>query len=328
MKRYNKNLIILFICLICNIIYCNAQTANYDIEYETHKVGVFNPEWEITHTLNPIKYEHITGFFREELAKTIIDAVKNKKIKIYDNRKRELNVDSVANQIIKFEKSKFNHIVGKDSVWDYIIPFIGAYDFEEAITYHFDNLMIEKKTISYCPYIVRYKHFDDDNNDSVQMPLFWIFPKDTVNQYNLKNKQTFQPEYLSIPDTVLSVLTLKYPVKMPFTRNIFDLVQSKKLNVQKSDGTNFKASKELDDLFVIHRTATIELDDPVRDSVIDTYSDIIPEDITAIRIAENWQIRKDNLDIIKTVNYFLPLYPYGEKTYSQLGFRVWNPKIH
>ncbi|MBP3254508.1 MAG: hypothetical protein J6M30_08385 [Bacteroidales bacterium] len=313
-----------------------AQKSDYSIEYENCQVGVFNPQWETSHTLNPNKYEHITGYFREELAKTILDAVKSKRIRIYDIRKRELNLDTVINRIILFEQQQGTTLT-KQNALDYIIPYISAYDFEEAVTYRFSSLSIEKKVLAYCPYIVHYKSFAEDENDTVRMPLFWIFPKDsTVENFVLQNKnakpsdktkQTLVSDtVLHIPDTVLSVLKLKYPVKMPFTSNIVEQTQSKQLHVYRSDGSEFKSSREIDGLFVLKRTILVYNDMTGTDTLIDTYSDIIAEDISAVRVAENWQINPVNLEIIKKVQYFLPLYDYDDQTYAQIGFRIINKK--
>lgn len=322
MKTNVKYLSLLAFCFILTNTLCLSQPSNYDIEYQNQKIGVFNPQWETSHVLNPRKYEHLTGYYREELAKTILQAVKNRQVKIYDQRKRELSLDSVEKKIILFETTRFNHPISKDTLWDYLVPFISAYDFEEAITYRFDNLTIEKKTISYCPYLVHYKSFDEQQIDTIEMPLFWIFPKDTIKDNKNKNKKPLNIEYISLHDTVLSVLQLKYPVKRPFTTRIFDFLQEKNSRVKRSDGLEFKTLKEVDDLLVLHSTSLIEIGDTQKDSLIDTYSDILPEDLTAIRIGESWQIRTDNLDIIKTVHFFLPLYLYDEKTYKQLGCRI------
>ncbi|MBR1775345.1 MAG: hypothetical protein IJ759_07475 [Bacteroidales bacterium] len=313
MKRIST--IILFLSAFVALY---AQRADYSIEYETHKIGVFNPEWETSQTLNPKKFEHITGYFREELAQIIINGVKEKKVKIYDNRKRELNLDSVISQIISFEKQLGTYLDKKD-VWNYIIPYISAYDFEEAVNYNYKNLTIEKQIISYQPYIVHYKSFNEDGNDTVQMPLFWIFPKDTAKD---NPKHPIDRSVIYIPDTVLSVLQLKYPVKMPFTASLFDKIQNKKIPLLHSDGTEFASPKEIDDLFVLKSTATIYNDETGEEKAIDTYSDLTEEDITAVRIAENWAIKPYNLEILKTVQYFLPLYPYDENLYRQLGVRI------
>ncbi len=308
----------LIILLLSAIISLNAQKADYSIEYETHKVGVFNPEWEISHLLNPNKYEHLTGYFREELAKIILQGVKEKRVKIYDNRKRELNLDTIINQIIAFEK-KCGNIVDKKNVLDFIVPYISAYDFEEAVTYNYKNLTIDKQVIAYQPYIVHYKSFSEEGKDTVQMPLFWIFPKDTLKD---NPKKPIDKTAIDIPDTVLSVLELKYPVKMPFTASIFDNVQNKKIRVLHSDGTEFSSPKEIDDLFVLKGTAMVEDEQTGNEKLINTYTDLTPEDLTAVRIAENWSIKPYNLEILKKVQYFLPLYPYDEKIFSQLGVRI------
>ena len=321
-KNMNKKIFLLILSFLCCIA-AVAQRETYSIEYENHKVGVFNPDWEVNHSLNPNKYEHITGYFREELAKTIIDAVKTKKVKIYDIRKRELSIDTVVNRIIEFELLNFNHNLAKDSALNFIIPFMSAYDFEEGVRYDYENLSIEKKVLAYCPYVVRYKTFNGENNDSVQMPLFWIFPKDTVKQ---DAKQPIIKNILAIPDTVLSVLTLKYPVKMPFTSAIFDKVQGKKIKVFHSDGSEFKSLKEIDNLFVLSKSVEIYDEATDKETFKTVYSDIVPEDIEAIRIAENWGINDATLEIVKTVQYFLPLYKYDEDFYTQLGVRIWCNK--
>ena len=307
--------LIVFLMFISEL---NAQRDNYGIEYETHKVGVFNPEWELYHTLNPKKFEHITGYFREELAHIIIDGVKEKRVKIYDSRKRELNLDSVISHIILFEKKQGVYL-GKDEVLDYIIPYISAYDFEEAVTYNYKDLSIEKQVIAYQPYIVHYKSFDNDGKDTVQMPLFWIFPKDTLKD---NPKHPIDRKVVTIPDTVLTVSDLKYPVKMPFTASLFDKIKNRKIHVLKSDATEFKTFKETDDLFVIKGTAYVYNEQTETDSIISTYSDITEDDITAIRTAENWGIKKYNLEIMKYVRYFLPLYQYDDNVFRQLGVRI------
>lgn len=317
-----KKIIVLFILCFAGLC-AYSQRETYSIEYENHKVGVFNPEWEINHTLNPNKYEHITGYFREELSKTIINAVKSKKVKIYDIRKRELSIDTVVERIISFEKEHFHNIIAKDTALDYIIPFISAYDFEEGVRYDYKNLSIEKKVLAYCPYIVRYKTFNGENNDSVQMPLFWIFPKDTMQN---NPKTPVAENIVSIPDTILSVLTLKYPVKMPFTSSIFENVQGKKISVNRSDGSEFKTPKEIDDLFVIKKSVSIYDEETGNDIFKTVYSDIVPDDIEAVRIAEQWAIKPSTLEILKTVKYFLPLYKYDEDFYTQLGVRIWVKK--
>lgn len=153
----------------------------------------------------------------------------------------------------------------------------------------------------------------------MQLPLFWIFPKDTLRD---NPKHPVDKSSINIPDTVLSVLELKYPVKMPFTASIFNNVQNKRMAVYHSDGSEFKTPKEIDDLFVIKKKVSIYNEQTDNDSIITTYSDILPEDITAIRIAENWSIKPYNLEIQKKVKYFLPLYPFDDETFVQLGIRI------
>lgn len=315
---------IIYLLLVLCSFGLKSQNETYSIEYEKHKVGVFNPEKEINHSLNPKKFEHITGYFREELAKTILNAVKTNQIKIYDERKRELNIDSVANRIIAFEKKNFNNILKKEDVWDFIVPYVSAYDFEEGVRYDYKTLSIEKKVLAYCPYVVRYKNFNGEKNDSVQMPLFWIFlNKNEVLDNNKKETNNFKPIF-DIPDTVLSLLPLKYPVKMPFTFSLFDNIQNKKIDVYRSNGEEFKTVKEVEDLFVLKKNVSIYDEETGQDVLKTVYTDIVPEDIEAIRIAETWSINPNTLEIIKRVQYFLPLYPYDEDIFMQLGVRIIN----
>lgn len=313
---------IIYLFLVLFTFGLNAQNETYSIEYEKHKVGVFNPEKEINHSLNPKKFEHITGYFREELAKTILNAVKTNQIKIYDERKRELSIDSVANKIITFEKNNFNNTLKKEDVWDFIVPYVSAYDFEEGVKYDYKTLTIEKKVLAYCPYLVRYKSFNGEKNDSVQMPLFWIFlSKNELPDNSKKITNSVQP-ILNIPDTVLSLLPLKYPVKMPFTLSLFDNLQNKKINIYRSNGEEFKTVKELEDLLVLKKNVSIYDEETGQDILKTVYTDIVPEDIEAIRIAETWSINPNTLEILKKVQYFLPLYPYDEDIFMQLGVRI------
>lgn len=73
-----------------------------------------------------------------------------------------------------------------------------------------------------------------------------------------------------------------------------------------SDGSNFVSPKEIDDLFVLKSIASIYDEQTGKDSVINTYSDILPEDISAIRIAENWSIDPSTLIIKNKYNIFYP----------------------
>lgn len=317
---------ILIIIALMSYVEVFSQEQTFSIEYEQHKIGVFNPEKKIYHSLNPVKYEHITGYFREELAKTILNEVKNKKIKIYDERKREISADTVVQKILLFEKNNFGNTLSKDEVWDYIVPYISAYDFEEGVKYNYKNLSIEKKVLSYCPYMVRYKNFGDQKQDSVQLPLFWIFL--TKNELENPVKQDKQPQLLTIPDTVLNVLKLKYPVKMPFTLSLFDKIKSKKISIFRSNGSEFKTTKEIDDLFVLSKTISVYDEQNDKDIFKTVYSDIVPEDIEALRIGETWSIDVNTLEIYKKVEYFLPLYIYDENTFMQLGARIYNNPLN
>ena len=138
-----------------------AQEYNYSIEHEYNKVGVFNPEWEIYNSINPRKFEHITGYYREELAKIIIDGVSSKRVKIYDIRKREISIDTVIKRVIEFEAKEFGNKLSKDSVFKFILPYISTYYFEEFIRYDYKTLALDKNVKAYCPTLVRYKSFTD-----------------------------------------------------------------------------------------------------------------------------------------------------------------------
>src|SRR5574344_1042081 len=144
--------------ILCSLfLFAKAQEASYSIEHEYHKVGVFNPAWEIDGTLNPKNYEHLTGYYRDNLARIIIKAVKEKKVKIYDVRKRELPLDSVVNRVIAFEQKNFNHTLKKDSVWKFILPYMSEYSFEEFVEYNYKTLGLKKTIKAYSPSLVRYQ---------------------------------------------------------------------------------------------------------------------------------------------------------------------------
>lgn len=315
-----KKLVFIFYLLVAFVVF--AQQETFSIEYEKHRIGVFNPEKTIYHSLNPTKSEHITGYFREQLAKTIFDAIKEKKIKIFDERKREISVESVEKRIVDFEKNNFNITLSKEQALEYAIKFIGAYDFEEAIKYDYKDLCIEKKVLSYCPYMVRYKSFDE-NIDTLMLPLFWIFV--SKNELALKNNAN-NDSLFTIPDTIYSTLPLKYPIKMPFTLALFNNVKEKKTNVFQSNGKEFKTMKEIDDLFVLSKSIGIYDEQSGKDVFQTIYSDIEPEDIEAVKIAENWSINPYTLEIGKKIQFYLPLYKYDEGIYRQIGFRIYNKR--
>ncbi|MBR1770037.1 MAG: hypothetical protein IJ748_06235 [Bacteroidales bacterium] len=316
--------LISFFLTLLSVSLLFAQEETYSIEYENHKIGVFNPEKDIYHNLLIPKQEHITGYFREEMARGILQKVKNKEIKIYDERKRELSIDSVINQIIVFEQQHFNHTLKKEEVLDFIIPFVSAYDFEEAVRYDYRNLSIEKTVLSYCPYLVRYKGFEEDNHDTVQMPLFRIFFSKNDVVKDKKDVKTETLPLLEIPDTVRSLLTLKYPVKMPFTFSVFEQVKNKKKDVLHSDGSPFKTMQEIDDLFVLVNTVFVYDEDTGKETSTTVYSDILPEDIEALRIGETWTFNPNTLEIIKKVEYFLPLMPSSYDAFRTLDLRILN----
>ena len=317
MKRF---IIIIFALTVSFIGY--AQQPTYSIEYEYHNVGVFNPEWEIYHSLNPKKFEHITGYYREELAKIIFNAVSSKQVKIYDQRKREISIDTVLNRIIEFEKREFGHTLKKDSVFKFIYPYISAYSFEEFVKYNFKTLSLEKTIKAYCPTLVRYKSFTDTKVDTVRLELFWIFPQDEVEEeYNKKNKE-IKDDYFNIPDTVISLQPLKYPVQNPYTTSLFYKAKNKDASIVRADGSKFNAPKEVDDLFILKTTVYIENKETGVEEKKEVTSDIIPEDITHIRLGELWSINRNNLQIKKQVKYIIPLYVYDDKGFRQLGIRI------
>ena len=317
MKRF---VIIIFALTISFIGF--AQQPTHSIEYEYHNVGVFNPEWEIYHSLNPKKFEHITGYYREELAKIIFNAVSSKQVKIYDQRKREISIDTVLNRIIEFEKREFGHTLKKDSVFKFIYPYISAYSFEEFVKYDFKTLSLEKTIKAYCPTLVRYKSFTDTKVDTVRLELFWIFPQDEVEEeYSKKNKE-IKDDYFNIPDTIISLQPLKYPVQNPYTTSLFYKAKNKDASIVRADGSKFNAPKEVDDLFILKSTVYIENEETGVEEKKEVTSDIIPEDITHIRLGELWSINRNNLQIKKQVKYIIPLYVYDDKGFRQLGIRI------
>ena len=317
-----KKLALLFIALFVSIGVF-SQTDTYSIEHEYHNVGVFNPEWEIYHSLNPKKFEHITGYYREELAKIILDGVKSKRVKIYDIRKREITLDSVIKNIIDFEQKEFGHTLKKDSVLNFICPYISAYSFEEFINYNYKTLALEKKVKAYCPTLVRYKSFSQDKVDTVQLQLFWLFPEDETLEMATKQKdKKVTGSDFNIPDTIISLQPLKYPVQNPYTTSLFLKAKNREACILKADGSKFKAPKEIEDLFIIKKTILIENDETGKSEKKEVTSDILPEDINNIRIGEIWSIDKETLLIKKQVKYIIPLLDSDDKGFQQLGIRI------
>ena len=317
-----KKLALLFIALFVSIGVF-SQTDTYSIEHEYHKVGVFNPEWEIYHSLNPKKFEHITGYYREELAKIILDGVKSKRVKIYDIRKREIILDSVIKNVIEFEQKEFGHTLKKDSVLNFICPYISTYSFEEFINYNYKTLALEKKVKAYCPTLVRYKSFSQDKVDTVQLQLFWLFPENET--FEMATKQKDKKSTVSdfnIPDTIISLQSLKYPVQNPYTTSLFLKAKNREACILKADGSKFKAPKEIEDLFIIKKTILIENDETGISEKKEVTSDILPEDINNIRIGEIWSIDMGTLLIKKQVKYIIPLLDSDEKGFLQLGIRI------
>lgn len=301
-----------FAVMICGGVF--AQYYTHAMEHEYHDIGVFNPQWETDKTLNPVKYEHITGWFREKLAEVILSAVKQKRVKVYDERKRELNLDTVIGRIISFEQRNFGKVIGKDSVFEYIRPFISAYRFEEVVDYKYDDVSLSKTVKAYCPYMVRYKQFSGEKEDSVCMPLFWIFPEGDFDSTDM----------LHIQDTVLYVHALKYPNQMPFCSNLFSFVQQGKVKAFKPDGSEFSSPKQVEDLFVVKNDFVFYDENTGQESMKSAFSDIMPEDIIAIRIGEGWDIDRRSLNIRKRIYFYLPLYRYDDERFGQLGIRVYN----
>lgn len=307
--------IILILFLTISFVAQSQSYGEYAIEHEFHKVGVFNPQWEIDKVLNPVKYEHLTGYFREELAEIILTAVKDKKVKIYDERKREITLDTLIKTIISFEKQHFNIELGKDTVFSYIKKYISSYQFEEFLTYNYKNISLSKQIKAYCPYMVRYKTFENEK-DTLELPLFWIFPEE-----NPDNKT---PQLLNIPDTILSAHSLKYPVQMPFTTNLFSKINKDEVKVYKTNSEDFNTKKEIEKLFILENTFVYFDEETEEEQIRKSYSDIMPEDIIALRIGENWSINPQTLEILKTIQFYLPLYQIDEKGYTQLGIKIYN----
>lgn len=61
-----------------------------------------------------------------------------------------------------------------------------------------------------------------------------------------------------------------------------------------------------------------------QESMKSAFSDIMPEDIIAIRIGEGWDIDRRSLNIRKRIYFYLPLYRYDDERFRQLGIRVYN----
>lgn len=302
--------VVLFFLLCISLLQLSAQ--DYSIEHEYRKVGVFNPEWEMYQVLNPRKFEHITGYFREELANIIIDGVKKKNVKIYDKRKREMNFDTLINFLIEFEKKASGKIVPKDSILDYIIPYISEYEFEEFVNYNYKTLKLEKKIKAYSPIIIRYKDFLAKDIDSLKCNLFWIFPEETTT--------TSSNDFL-IPDTVLYLHLLKCPVLNPFTTSIFEKAKSRHSSIIRSNGSQFLSPKEIDDLFVEKSKVTIFNEETGLEEFKEVVSDIIPEDIKHLRVGEVWSIESKSLLIKKEVKFIIPLLE-TDKGFRELGIRI------
>lgn len=313
--------------ILCSLfIFAKAQEANYSIEHEYHKVGVLNPAWEIDGSLIPNKYEHITGYYRDNLARIILKAVKENKVKIYDVRKRELPLDSVVNRVIAFEKKNFNHTLKKDSVWKFILPYVSEYSFEEFVNYNYKTLALEKKVKAYAPTLVRYHSFSEDKIDTVKMELFWVFPESELTQLpqSKEKKGKSQPqEIFSITDTIISRQPLKYPEQNPYVSSMFAKAKAKEACIYKADGSRFAAPKEVDKLFVEMKSVFVTNEETGQEQKVETSSDILPEDIKTLKIGELWNINTATLEINKKVLYEIPLlYNEDRNIYFPLGIRV------
>ena len=103
---------------------------------------------------------------------------------------------------------------------------------------------------------------------------------------------------------------------------MFSKAKNKDASIFKSDGTKFKAPKEVDDLFILKKTILIENDETGLEEKREIVSDIIPEDINNIRIGEIWSIDKANLEIFKKVKYIIPLLDQDDRGFMQLGIRI------
>lgn len=302
--RFN---LIIIICLINGF---SLFSQDYSIEYEHKRVGVFNPEWEFYQTLNPNKYEHITGYYREGLSEIIIDAVEKGRIEIYDKRKRKLSLDSLINKLIEFEKDLSGRILNKGEALRYFIPYISAFEFEEFVNYNFTTLRLEKKIKAYSPIIIRYKDFEGSEEDRVEMPLFWIFPEEEL-----------EGEEFIIPDTILSLQVLKYPVKTPYTNSIFQKSKDRDRSIIRPDGSPFESPKEIDKVFVEEFSFLFYNEETNMEEFREATKDIYPEDIDYMRIAENWSIDLNSLAIRKKPLYIIPLLE-TDRGFRQLGIRV------
>lgn len=304
-----KNKIIIFISILgFSILKLGAQ--DYSIEHEYRRVGVFNPEWEMYNILNPRKFQHITGYFREELSRIIINGVREKRVKIYDKRKREISLDTVISKLIDFERKTSGLSLNKDTALDYFIPYVSAYEFEEFTNYNFKTLRIEKKIKAYCPIIIRYKDFN--NPDTLEFPMFWIFP----NEDRLMDNNDF-----SIRDTILNLHTIKYPVQHPYSSGIFNKTRERHSSILRANGSKFLSPKEIDKVFIEEIRVSIYNEETNTEEFKTISSDILPEEINNIRIGEFWSINPSNLMIKKQVKFVIPLLE-TDKGFRELGIRI------
>ena len=111
---------------------------------------------------------------------------------------------------------------------------------------------------------------------------------------------------------------------MPFCTSLFELVKQNKIKVFKPEGGEFATLKQIEDLFVIKNEYVYFDEQTQQESIKTAFSDLMPEDIIAIRIGEGWEINPASLEIYKQVYYYLPLYQYDAERFGQLGLRIYN----
>ena len=101
-------------------------------------------------------------------------------------------------------------------------------------------------------------------------------------------------------------------------------MQQGRIKVFKPDGSEFSTPKQVEDLFVIKNNFVFYDENTGQESIKSAFSDIMPEDIISIRVAEGWDIDRGSLNIRKRIYFYLPLYRYDDERFGQLGIRVYN----
>lgn len=105
---------------------------------------------------------------------------------------------------------------------------------------------------------------------------------------------------------------------------MFTKINKDEIKVYKSNGEEFSTKKEIEDLFVMENTY-VYFDEQTEAEILQKgFSDIIPEDIIALRIGEGWSINPLTLEFYKKIYFYLPLYQFDEKGFTQLGLRIYN----